>query len=446
MVAIAKRLVSAHKISLLQREHFKATHDPLTGLINQIALDERIEHEISLGARYHKSFAVLMLEITHFQSFVQTSSKTTANTILIDFAKRIKNCVRSTDTVARFEGDIFVVLLPDVNDVRNVVKVIQSININLLSPFTINEKEFSLDASIGVSLFPGDGETKKQLIECAHVAMCQSKNDSNKNYAYYSPKVNDSVEQRIEIEGMIRRAIDQHEYDIHYMPIQKSKNDSLSYVQAEITWHKSELRNIGSYIVNKNIESLELGKLFGDITLNNICQQMAKWENDREYHGVPVLLELVQAQFEDGKLPGRFVSILNNHNVSPEALGFIIKESFLVKDLNFAIKQISALKQAGFKIVIDEFCSGLSYIGKLTDGLIDLVRLDSNMVAELDNKIEWLCVMEGIVRIAYHLKIDAIISGINDEHQYNIMQSISCDYWQGDYIYMLDNTEQLSFA
>ena len=163
MVAIAKRLVSAHKISLLQREHFKATHDALTGLINQIALDERIEYEISLGARYHKSFAVLMLEISHFRTVAQNSSKATANTILIDFAKRLKSCVRSTDTVARFEGDIFVVLLPDVDDVRNIVKVIESINVHLLDPSIINDKEFALNTSIGVSVYPGDGEAKKQF-------------------------------------------------------------------------------------------------------------------------------------------------------------------------------------------------------------------------------------------------------------------------------------------
>ena len=446
MVAIAKRLVSAHKISLLQREHFKATHDPFTGLINQIALDDRIEHEISLGARYHKSFAVLMLEISHFQALAQSSSKTTANNILIDFAKRLKGCVRSTDTVARFEGDIFVLLLPDVNDVRNIVKVIDSINVHLLSPFTISDREFVLNTSIGISLYPGDGETKKQLIECAHVAMCQSRNDKSRNYVYYSPNIDDVVSEQIAIENKIRTAIDQHEYDIHYIPIQKSINDSLSFVQAEITWHDSELHTMHRHLIGKTIEFLELSKIFGDIILNDVCQQMEKWVDDKEYDGVPVLLPICQSQFQDAQMSNRFNSIITKHNISPERIGLVIKENYILQDIESAVHQIKKLKKTGFKIIIDEFSFGLSYIGKLSDDLVDLVRLDSQMFAELDNQIEWLCVVEGVVRTAYHLKIDAIISGINNEYQYNTLHSINCDYWQGDYIYLINNNEQLSLA
>ena len=138
MVAIAKRLASAHKISLLQREHFKATHDPLTGLLNQVALDDRIEHEISMGARYKKKFAVVILEVDKLQDSSSAFSRSFTNKLIIDFATRLKNCIRSTDMIARYEENIFAILLPDVPTTRSVIKVIQSINIELLSPFSLS--------------------------------------------------------------------------------------------------------------------------------------------------------------------------------------------------------------------------------------------------------------------------------------------------------------------
>jgi len=440
MVAIAKRLVPAQKISLLQREHFRATHDSVTGLLNQIALDEHIEQQIMLSARYNKSFALFMIELDPFQEFASITSKSTANTVLLEFAKRIKACVRSTDTVARIESNVFCVLLPDVHDFRNVVKVVDSINFQLLSPFLVNESQYSINSAIGIEIFPNDDKSRKSLIEHAYIAMCQSRNVDDRNYCFYDDEIDKKINQQLQIENQIRSAIDQQEYDIHYLPINNVKGSELALLQADIVWHTDQLRDLKPQAINEYIEALDLSKLFGDIQLSTVCQKLVWWENDIEYKNTPVLVSLTESQFNDRQLADRFRKIANSTSVAPEKIGLLIKESFILQDVEFAVSQIQALKSDGFMVVIDEFCCGLSYIGKFTHNLVDLIRLDGQMIANLDDQIEWLCVVEGIIRIAGQLGIKALIKGIDSEFQYQTLLNVNADYWQGNYALILANS------
>ena len=443
MVAIAKRLASAHKMSLLQREHFKATHDPLTGLINQVTLDQRIDHEIALGARYQKTFALLTLEVDSFHGGAQPIGKSSADKLFIDFAKRLQNCMRSTDTVARYDENIFVILLPDVSSARNIVKVVQSINIDLLSPFSIEDREIILSPAIGISLYPNDGESRQQLIEQAQIAMCQARVDEIKNYRYYATDIDAEISRQIHLEEKIRCAIDLHNYDIHYQPVHKLENGVTSYVEAVVHWHESELCSLKPGQINNIIESMELGKLFTDIALNEICRQISIWEAGGAHTKIPVLFEVTPDQFKDIDLEKRFTMVLKNQSISPGSIALMLDEKTVLDDIGYAVQHIRALKQAGFKIVIDNFSCGLSYIGKLSDNVVDLIRINSQMVDDLDDCMDWLCVVEGIVRIARNLKIKAIISGVDNQYQYKTLQTISGAFWQGDYSYLMGNNEDL---
>lgn len=442
MVAIAKRLASAHKVSLLQREHFKATHDPLTGLINQVTLDQRIDHEIAIGARYHKSFALLTLEVDSFHGGAQQISKSFSDKLFIDFAKRLQNCVRSTDTVARYNDNVFMILLPDVLSIRNIAKVVQSINIELLSPFSVDGNELTLSPTIGISLYPNDGESRQQLVEQSRIAMCQARNDEMKNYRYYATDVDDEVASQIQIEEKIRSAIDLHDYDIHYQPLQMLEGSVTSHVEAVVRWNELQLCNMSTDQINNIVEAMELSKLFADITLNEICRQILIWEAGRAHTKIPVLFKVSSTQFRDIDLANRFKLVLQNQSVSPESIAVVVEEKTVLDDVGFALQQLKALKQAGFKIVIDNFSCSLSYIGKLSDNLVDLIRIDLQMVDEIDDCMDWLCAVEGIVSIARKLKIEAIISGINNVYQYKTLQTISGAYWQGDYSCLMGNTDK----
>jgi len=446
MVAIAKRLVPAQKISLLQREHFKATHDPVTGLLNQISLDEHIEQQIMLSARYNKSFVLFMIELDPFQEFASINSKSTANTVLLEFAKRIKTCVRSTDIIARIESNVFCVLLPDVHDFRNAVKVVDSINFQLLTPFLVNESQYSVNSAIGIEVFPNDDKTRKSLIEHAYIAMCQSRNIDGRNYCFYDDEVDKKINQQIGVEIQIRNAIDQHEYDIHYSPINSVKGSELAMLQADIVWHADQLRDYRPKAISEYIEAMDLSKLFGDIQLSTVCQKLDRWKNDIEYKNKPVLVTLTESQFNDRQLADRYGEIVNSTSGAPDKIGLLVKERFILRDVEFAVSQIQWLKSHGFMIVIDEFCCGLSYIGNFTNNLVDLIRLDGQMIENLNDQIEWLCVVEGIIRIAGQLGIKTVIKNIDGEFQYQTLLNVNTDYWQGNYALMLGSSASIELC
>jgi diguanylate cyclase (GGDEF)-like protein len=443
MVAIAKRLVPAHKISLLQREHFKATHDPVTGLLNQIALDEHIEQQIMISARYDKAFALLMIELDPPQELITSNSKITLNTLLLDFAKRIKCCVRRTDTVARVDSNLFSVLLHDIQNFRNAVKVVENINHQLLEPFLVNDGQYTVSAVIGIEVFSGADKTQKSFNENAFIAMCRARNTADRNYVFYDEDLDQKISRQIYLEDSIRDAIDRQQYDIHYLPINNTLSNRLSCMQADVVWHSEQLREINPATVSEYIETLELSKLFGDIQLSTICQKLARWERDVEFCDKPVFLALGNSQFDDQQMPVRYRKIVEASGIKPEKIGLLISEEHILRDVDVALRQIQALKREGFKIIIDKFCSGLSYLGKFAHGMVDMIRLDTDMISLIDERMEWLCVVEGLTRIARQLNIQTILDGIDSDFQFQTMLNVNADYWQGHYVYIVNQEYDL---
>ncbi|WP_455200828.1 EAL domain-containing protein, partial [Kaarinaea lacus] len=361
------------------------------------------------------------------------------NTVLLEFARRIKACVRSTDTIARIESNVFCILLPDINDFRNLVKVVDSINFQLLSPFLVGESQYNVNVAIGIETFPDDDKTRKSLIEHAYIAMCQSRNVDGRNYCFYDNETDKNIDQQIAQESQLRSAINKQEYDIHYLPVNDVKDNDLALLQADIVWHSDQLRELESQVIGNYIEALELSKLFGDIQLSTICKKLGRWKNDIEYEDKPVLVALTESQFNDPQLPDRYRKIVESNSETPNKIGLLVKEGYILNDVEFAVKQIRALKRRGFMVVIDDFCCGLSYLGKFAHNLVDLIRLDGQMIANLDEKIEWLCVVEGIVRIANQLGIKTIIKAIDNDARYKTLLNVNATYWQGNYVLMLAN-------
>jgi len=433
MDAIAKRLVSTHRVSLLQRDYYKATHDPLTSLINHISFDERVEHEIAVCERHHRSFALLVLEISHFNEIAQNYSKTAANNILIDFAKRLRACVRQTDSVARLEGDIFAILLPDISNVRHVVKIVQSINMNLLSPFTVSQIDHSLVASIGATFFPMDGDSKEKLMDNAHLAMCLTRNEADKNYCFYTPAMEKNVRKLLQLEIGLQNAIDSNLFDVHYLPIWYAPSNQLSYRQSIVTWYASELRELESQAIAELIESLELSNRFADLVLVSVCQYLANETTESENGDVPVLIELNQFQLRDLNLVQRVKSILRGKNIAPYKIGFVITGDFIRADAVIADEQIRNLKAAGHHIVLDVSSLGIPFLEMVPKQLVDMLRLSTDVLIEKTNDHVRTAIMDGIVGVCEKLQINTLIPNINSEKQYLGLRRYKGTFWQGEY-------------
>jgi EAL domain-containing protein (putative c-di-GMP-specific phosphodiesterase class I) len=177
-----------------------------------------------------------------------------------------------------------------------------------------------------------------------------------------------------------------------------------------------------------------------------ICQKLTHWEHDIEFGNKPVLLALGGSRLNDQQTPHRYKKIVTAAGVAPERIGLVIKESQILQDIEFAQRQICAFKQEGFKVIIDRFCCGLAYLGKFSQGMVDMIRLDGEIISRLDERIEWLCVVEGLIRIARQLNIQTIVDGIDNDFQYQTLLNVSAEYWQGDYVFILSNDGDTSVA
>jgi len=443
MVAIAKRLVSTHKISLLQREHFQATHDAVTGLLNQVALDEHIEQQIMISTRYDKLFALLMIELNPLQEVVVGNSRQIPNTLLLDFAKRLKCCVRCTDLVARVESNVFSILLSDIQDFRNVVKVVDNINRQLTDPFMVKDGQYIVNAIIGIEVFPYSEKSPKSFSENAFIAMCRARHMPGRNYVFFDQELDQKINRRIALEQSVRDAIEQQQYDIHYLPINTIHGNTLSCMQAEIAWHCDLLRRTDDGVIEEYIESQELSKQFAEAQLNVICQKLASWERDLEFSDKPVFIVLDKTQFKDGQFPDRCEKMVAASGVATNMIGLMINEQYILENVNSAVRQIHALKEKGFRIIIDRFCCGLSYLGKFAHGMVDMIRLDAEVISRLDDRMEWLAVVEGLVRISRQLNIQSVVAGIDNDFQYQTLLNVNADYWQGNYAFVLNQGFEL---
>ena len=416
MEAIARRLDSTHRTSLLQREYYKATHDPLTGLINHISFAERVEYEIAVCERHHRSFALLMLEISQFNEIAQNYSKTAANNILIDFAKRLRTCVRHTDSVARLEGDIFALLLPDIRDVRYIVKILQTININLSAPFSINQVEHCLVASIGVTFYPLDGDGKDKLLDNAHLAMRQTRIEKEKNYSFYTPALEDEISNFLNLERCLSKAIDAKRFDIQYLPMRDAIANHLCSRQAVVVWHETGLSRQDSQAITDILSSLDLNHQFADMMLDSVCQYIACEPCTSEAANLPILIELNRVQLRNLHFVQRAAKILKRYNVAPHDIGFIIDDKFIRSDLDVVEEQIRSIKSAGHQIILDISNLGLSILEIVPKQLVDMVRFNTDVLNRKAQDYVYAAIMDGIVGICNQLQINILVPDTRNQN------------------------------
>jgi len=434
MVAIAKHLVPGHKVSLQHREHFNATRDSWTGLLNQITFDERVEQEIQLSERYDQQFALLVVDINHFDSFSASSITLESKGTLIEFSKRLKSCVRCTDALARGDESLYFILLPNIRSHRHVVNVVENIYNSLFKPIVTKDKEHVLNPAVGIGIYPTDSGDREGLMRCAFHAKESITKCAQRSYRFYANEVNDNVEFQLLSEKTIRKAVDQGEYEVTFGLVCRVGATEIAFLDAGIVWRNSLLANVCHHHLEGEIDEMALSPLFNEMMLAKICRQFRQWQSQSVFSSIPVLMQVTPLQFGDASLARRLRQIAASESVATCNIGVVINETVILQGVEKAIKQIKRFKKEGFMIVIDQFSQGLSYIGLLKKELVDLIRIDKALIEQVDTHIESLSVIEGIVRVAANLQIKTIIPGVDTCYQQKTFLNISSDYWQGEAI------------
>ncbi|WP_448188708.1 bifunctional diguanylate cyclase/phosphodiesterase [Azospirillum sp. sgz301742] len=413
-----------------QRVHYLAHYDTLTGLSNRTLLQDRLEQAITAARRSNGTVAVLFLDLDHFKVINDSLGHTTGDAVLKDVARRLQQTLREVDTVGRLGGDEFIIVLPDAGTAADVARTAARILDCVCEPMRIKERDFTISPSIGISLFPADGEDGERLIKNADAAMYQAKAAGRHAFRFFTPSMDAQLNERLNLEANIRRALDLGEFRLHYQPQIELGSGRVTGLEALIRWAHPELGMVPP------ARFIPVAEESGQITaislwvLDEACRQAKLWQAE----GLPiqrVAVNISALQFRTADLPGQVSAALSRHGLPPWCLEVEVTEGALIRNVDMAILILKSLKEMGVKISIDDFGTGYSSLSYLQRFPVDTLKIDRSFVNEVSNDQHDAAIVKAIIGLGSSLGLNIIAEGVETEQQLDFLRDAGCHSGQG---------------
>ena len=407
----------------------QAYHDALTGLPNRLLLQDRLEHAVEIARRKKSEIAVMFVDLDRFKTVNDSLGHNIGDQLLIQTSQRLSMCLRKSDTVSRLGGDEFVVLLSDFDDPVEIADVAEKLIKSVSEPMTLKGHEVHVGASIGIALFPRDGDAPTALMKNADTAMYRAKSSGRSCFCFFDAEMDGAAVERLRLEGDLRHAIDNGEFQLHYQPKIRLIDGALAGVEALIRWHSPERGLVppGSFIPVAEDSGLILA--VGDWVLNEACRQIADWKS-RGLH-LRVAVNVSAHQFLDVSFVTKVKNLLTKHLVSPSLLDLEITESTVMADPDKVDHCIGLLRKIGVTISIDDFGTGYSSLGHLRHLPLDYVKIDRSFVCNLDKVKENSAIVKAIIVLSETLGMDSVAEGIETIDELEYLKKIGCPEGQG---------------
>ncbi|MGB5298955.1 MAG: EAL domain-containing protein [Thiogranum sp.] len=422
---------------------YVAYHDTLTGLPNRAMFQEYLSHVIAHARRTQTQFALLFLDIDDFKRINDTLGHETGDLLLQEVAERLANCLRDTDYVARMGGfdepdeflarlggDEFIMLLPDISDQHAPGALAHRLIKALSQPFSMSEHDYYVTASIGVTLYPVDGEEGAELIKNADIAMYHAKEQGKNNYQYYLESMNALAHERLSLEHKLRRALENNELCLHYQPQVEAASGRIVGVEALLRWFDPDQGLIPPDVFIPVAENSGLILPIGEWVINEACRQNKAWQK-AGLEKIVVSVNISGIQFARQNVPEVIEAALQKSRLLPAFLETEITESVIMDQPERAVKQLSALRELGIGIALDDFGTGYSSFSYLHRFPIDTLKIDRSFISDICKKIEHAEIVAAIIAMSHILKLRVIAEGIEDEDQLHLLVARDCDIIQG---------------
>jgi diguanylate cyclase (GGDEF)-like protein/PAS domain S-box-containing protein len=410
-------------------EH-QATHDSLTGLANRSLLNDRIAHAIALARRAGRQVAVALLDLDHFKHVNDAYGHSAGDTLLREISVRLRHCVRESDTVARLGGDEFVVVLGDLAAPEDAEHVAQKIVDAMADPIRVDTRDVYVGASIGLALYPRDGEHGEILLRNADIAMYRVKEHGRNSVRCFSPELADQALDRADMQGALRRALERNEFALHYQPKVDVRTRRIVGAEALVRWHQPQigLTHPGEFIPLAEETGLILQ--IGSWVMQEAFRQQALWREE----GLPPLkisINISARQFRQEDLPDLVQYALVATGADPKAFIFEMTESMVMHDVDSALLTLRALKQLGITLSLDDFGTGYSSLSYLRRFPIDEVKIDRSFINELHHNEDDAAIAAAVVAMAHTLGLSVVAEGVEMDDQFATLHRLGCNEVQG---------------
>lgn len=404
------------------------SHDPLTGLSNRMLLTEHFKRELSFASRNKKKLAVLFLDLDRFKEINDTFGHSMGDNILQGVSDRLKKCLRGCDTISRFGGDEFVLLLSQIELPEDAAKLANKIIEILKEPFNFDKGDIFITTSIGIAMYPDDGKDAQALLTYADIAMYRAKEDGKNTYKLYTPSMNVRVLEKIQLDSNMHVALGNKEFLMYYQPQVDLENGRVIGLEAFLRW---EHPNLGLLSPAKFIGMAEKNGLIvpiGKQMLMQVCKQNKEWQN-RGFSPVKISVNLSERQLKHGNLLEMTTQILEDSELEPKWLTFEFTENSIMKD--GTISTLEKLKGIGINLAIDDFGIGYSSLSRLKSLPVDTIKIDSSFIKDITSRECDTTIVKGIITISHALGIRVIAEGVETAEQLRFLRGLKCDEMQG---------------
>ncbi|MCL6635389.1 MAG: EAL domain-containing protein [Peptococcaceae bacterium] len=408
----------------------QAFHDALTGLPNRMLFKDRLTLAIAHAKRNKQILAVLFLDLDRFKLINDTLGHALGDQLLQMTAQRLMETVREDDTVARLGGDEFTLLLPGINKAENAAKVAQKVIEAIRNPFTIGQHELYITTSVGVALYPSDGEDAETLLKNADAAMYLAKEKGRNNYQLYTPAMNARAFERLELENSLRRALEKGEFVVYYQPKIKMDTGKIVGMEALVRWQHPEKGLVPPADFIPVAEETGLIIPLGEWVLRTACRQNKAWQ-DRGFPPMRVAVNLSARQFQLQNLVETIARILEETGLEPRWLELEITESVAMQNAEYTVKMLHELKEMGIQLSIDDFGTGYSSLSYLKRFPIDKLKIDKSFVREIGMDKDNEVIASTVIVLGKSLKIGVNAEGVENEEQLDFLKKHQCDEMQG---------------
>ncbi|KRA52661.1 hypothetical protein ASD77_13605 [Pseudoxanthomonas sp. Root65] len=421
----------AHSLARANEELLQAAlHDPLTRLPNRILLQDRIEQAIEKARRKHEQFAVMFLDLDGFKGINDAYGHQAGDTLLVEVATHVRSLLRGQDTLSRLGGDEFVLVVAatDPEDAAMVAqRIIDAIGTTALH---VHGTELQVTASMGIALYPSDGDSERELMAHADAAMYHTKDNGRNGYTFFAPSMNISAHQQLKLLNELRRAVERNELVLYYQPKFSAPHYEMVGAEALLRWRHPELGLLapGAFIPAAERSGLILP--IGDWVLDDACRQMRAWRE--EGHGITnVAINLSPLQFSSPNLVAIVAEALRRHDVPASSLTLEITETTAMRDADASLGILDELTRMGVKISIDDFGTGYSSLLYLKRLPASELKIDRAFVRELESNAEDAAIVSSIIALGKTLNLRVVAEGVETLGQRQQLRRLGCDLYQG---------------
>ncbi|MEF3697447.1 sensor domain-containing protein [Desulfolutivibrio sp.] len=423
-----------HDISEMKRKEDKilhqASHDALTNLPNKLLLSDLLEKAISHAARAGHKLGVICFDLDNFKNINDTLGHAMGDELLKAAAVRISGMLRPEDTVARPGGDEFMVMLGEIADERDAVRVAERILDSFRQPFQVDGRELVLTASVGISIFPEDGASQDALIKHADLAMYRAKEQGKNAYQLFTPQMNEAVTRRLNLEAGLRRALERGEFLVHYQPRLSFANMRTVGMEALVRWRREPGMLVPPMEFIPLAEETGLIVPLGEFVMETACARTAAI-NAAMGLSLKVSVNLSARQFSDTNLPELVARILGTTGLPPACLEVEVTETVLMQNIATAANMLAQLAEMGVSASIDDFGTGYSSLYYLKKMPLAAIKIDRSFIRDIPRDPSDIAITTTIISMCRGLDLAVVAEGVETQEQFNFLLGLRCDECQG---------------